>query len=167
LARHPNVVFRDIFRQLEKISLFFSNFPAILYSPVRCSLAIVQVIEMEIHHEISRGIVIVTFSGWLDTTSAGKFLEYCVLLPPATPIIFDLSGLSFLSRTGLRALLRFRNMRASTGSVVVIAGSRGFVDTALKMNRFNRLFPMYPSVADAIPAIATAAAPIPRVWGGA
>ena len=144
---------------MEKIPCFLSNFPALLYSPAKCSPhSIVQVKKMEIRHTMSPGIVIVTLAGWLDTASSGAFLEYCATLP-AVPVILDFSELIYLSSTGLRALLRFRRERTREGAEVVISGSRGFTHAVLRMSRFDRFFRSYPSVADAVEAIAKIASP--------
>jgi len=121
---------------------------------------------MEIRHTMSQGIVIITPAGWLDTASSEAFLEYCATLP-AVPVILDLSEITYLSSTGLRALRRFRRERTREGADVVISGSRGLAYAVLRMNGFDRIFPLYPSAADAVASIAKIALPAPGARGSA
>jgi len=121
---------------------------------------------MEIRYTMSQGIAIVAPAGWLDTGSSEAFLEYCATVPRG-PVILDLSGLTYLSSTGLRALLRFRKERTQEGTEIVLAGSRGFVYAVLRMSGFDRLFRLYPSSADAIETIAKIAPSAPRARGRA
>jgi anti-anti-sigma factor len=122
---------------------------------------------MEIHNDISQGITIVTLAGRFDTTSVSvpEFEEYCATLP-AGPVILDLSGLTCLSSIG-RALLLLKREMAKKGKTVVIAGNKSFGDSVLRMSGFDPLFPLYSSVTEAIPAIATTGIPVPGTWGGA
>ncbi|ABS54570.1 anti-sigma-factor antagonist [Methanoregula boonei 6A8] len=115
---------------------------------------------MEISQTVSQGIIIVTPAGWLDTASSEEFLKYCTALPKA-PVILDLSGLSYVSSIGLRALLQFGKEQRQRGADVVIAGSKGFVHSVLRMSGFDQLFLMYSSAADAIQAIAGPATKVP------
>ena len=112
-----------------------------------------QVKKLEISHTISQGVIIVTTTGWLDTDSSEEFLKYCTALPTA-PVILDLSNLTYISSIGLRALLQFEKARREQGTVVVLAGSKGFVLSVLKMSGFDQIFLMYPSAADAMQVIA-------------
>ena len=108
---------------------------------------------MEISHTISRGVIVVTPTGWLDTAASDEFLQYCTGLPHA-PVILDISGLSYISSTGIRALLQFGKGQRLQGADVVIVGSQGFVHSVLYMSGMDQVFLMYPSVADAIQVIA-------------
>jgi anti-anti-sigma factor len=114
--------------------------------------SIEEVKKMEISHTISQGVIIVIPTGWLDTTSSEEFLKYCTALP-AGPVILDLSNLTYISSIGLKALLQFEKGRREQGTMVVIAGSRGFVNSVIRMSGFDQLFLMYPSAADAIRVI--------------
>ncbi|WP_325409063.1 STAS domain-containing protein [Methanoregula sp.] len=115
---------------------------------------------MEICHTQSQGVVIVTPTGWLDAAASEDFSKYCTALPSA-PVILDLSGLTYISSTGLRAVLQFGKKRREQGTDVVISGSSGFVRSVLRMSGFDQLFLMYPSVADAIQVIGRPAATMP------
>jgi len=117
------------------------------------TLPIAQVKRMEIGHTISRGVVIVTLSQWFDTAAAEEFLKYCATLP-AGPVILDLSGLTYISSTGLRGLLQFGKDRREKGSDVVLAGTGGFVLSVIRMSGFDQLFLMYPNTAEALQAVA-------------
>ena len=114
--------------------------------------SIAQVKMLEIGHTISQGVIIVTPTGWLDTASYEEFLKYCTALP-AGPVILDLSNLTYISSAGLRALRQFEKGRRDQGTMVVIAGSKGFVHSVIRMSGFDQLFLMYPSAADAIQVI--------------
>jgi len=121
---------------------------------------------MEIRHTMSQGVVIVAPAGWLDTTSSEEFLDYCTTLP-AAPVILDLSGLTYISSTGLRTLLRFGKGQRQQGTDVSIAGSRGFVRSILRMSGFDQFFLMYPSLTDAIETIAKISSSAPGARGSA
>jgi anti-sigma B factor antagonist len=114
--------------------------------------SIAQVKMLEIGHTISQGVIIVTPTGWLDTASYEEFLKYCTALP-AGPVILDLSNLTYISSAGLRALRQFEKGRRDQGTMVVIAGSKGFVHSVIRMSGFDQLFLMYPSTANAIQVI--------------
>jgi len=107
---------------------------------------------MEISHTISQGVITVTPVKWLDAAASEEFLQYCTTLP-AGPVILDLSGLTYISSTGLRGLLQFGKERRNQGTDVVLSGCSGFVLSVLRMSGFDRLFLMYPSVADALAAM--------------
>lgn len=111
-----------------------------------------QVKKLQICHTISQGVIIVTPTEWLDTASSEEFLKYCTALP-AGPVILDLSNLTYISSIGLRALRQFEKGRREQGTMVVIAGSRGFVNSVIRMSGFDQLFLMYPTAADAIQVI--------------
>jgi anti-anti-sigma factor len=121
------------------------------------SIALVK--KMEICHTLSQGVIIVTPTGWLDAAASEDFLKYCTALPAAA-VILDLSGLTYISSIGIRALLLFGKERREQGRDVVLAGSKGFVHSVIRMCGCNQLFLMYPSAADAIQAIAKPAAPV-------
>ena len=108
--------------------------------------------KLQICHTISQGVIIVTPTEWLDTASSEEFLKYCTALP-AGPVILDFSNLTYISSIGLRALRQFEKGRREQGTMVVIAGSRGFVNSVIRMSGFDQLFLMYPTAADAIQVI--------------
>jgi len=121
---------------------------------------------MEIRHTLSQGIVILTPAGRLNAASSAVFLDYCATLP-AVPAILDLSEITSLSSTGLRALLRFRKERTQEGADVVIPGSRGLAYGGLRRDGFDRIFRLYPSAADAVAAIVRIVSPAPGARGSA
>jgi len=72
-------------------------------------------------------------------------------------IVFDLSGLEYVSSAGLRCfMLAARQARARQGRIV-IASMRPVVAEIFQISRFNLVFDVYPSVRDALAAISPAA----------
>ena len=112
-----------------------------------------EVKKMEIGQTISQGVIIVTVAEWLDSASSENFLKYCTALP-VSPVIIDLSGLTYISSAGIRALLQFEKDRRQQGITVAIVGSKGFVLSVLKMSGFDQIFLMYPSVTEAMQVMA-------------
>jgi anti-anti-sigma factor len=104
---------------------------------------------MEIQKTFSQGMMIVAVVGKLDTRTTPDFQKTCADLPD-TPTILDLSGLDYLSSSGLRALLELKRSFSRKGTSVVIAGSRGLVDKVIRVSGFEQIFSLYPSVPEAL-----------------
>ena len=108
---------------------------------------------MQIRADKTGGTTILSLAGRLDTRTTPDFLRYMAGRDPE-PVILDLSGLEYLSSTGLRALLQLRRDYAKQAMPVVIAGSGGLVDKVLRMSGFEQVFTLYPAVPDAVRAVA-------------
>lgn len=112
---------------------------------------------MEIYQSISQGVTIVTLIGRLDTNSISEF-EIDRRTWMAGPIILEMSGLDYINSSGLRALLQLKRDCTKKNTSIVFAGSRGSVDKVIRLSGFENLFPRYPSVEDALQAVAVGSA---------
>lgn len=113
---------------------------------------------MEIQQCTSCGVNIVTIIGKLDTVSTVVF-ENDRGVWPSGPVILDLCRLDYISSSGLRAFLQLKRDYARLQVPVVIAGCFGTVEEVLNMTGFDTLFPIYPTVQDAL-AVLGAPGPI-------
>jgi anti-sigma B factor antagonist len=112
---------------------------------------------MEIFQSISEGVTIVTLIGRLDTNSTSEFEEDRRTWM-AGPIIIDMSGLDYISSSGLRLFLQLKRDCAKKNTSIVFAGSRGSVEKIIRMSGFENIFPQYLSVEDALQAVAAGCA---------
>jgi anti-sigma B factor antagonist len=112
---------------------------------------------MEIYQSISQGVTIVTLIGRLDTNSTSEFEEDRRTWM-AGPIILDMSGLDYISSSGLRVFLQLKRDCAKKNTSIVFAGSRGSVEKIIRMSGFENLFRQFPSVQDAMQAVTAAGA---------
>ncbi|WP_292371049.1 STAS domain-containing protein [Methanoregula sp. UBA64] len=107
---------------------------------------------MDIRYTGMDGMLVAAISGRFDNDAVPEFKSARESWPVA-PTVLDLSGLTYLSSSGLRELLALRRDFSRQGVPVVIAGSTGFVSRILTVSGFAEVFVTYPTVADAAKAI--------------
>jgi anti-anti-sigma factor len=73
-------------------------------------------------------------------------------------IVLDLSGVTYLSSSGLRAMLHARRQAQAGGGDVLLSGMTPRVREIFEMIGFNSLFHVFDHVADAAAAFAKSAA---------
>jgi anti-anti-sigma factor len=108
---------------------------------------------VEINHNTIQGANIVTLTGRFDVEGTGKFEERSKAWVVG-PIILDLSRLDYISSSGLRAFLQLKRNCANKGTPVFIVGTFGLVGKAIRLSGFENIFPRYPTVKDALHAVA-------------
>jgi anti-sigma B factor antagonist len=108
---------------------------------------------MEIQDTESEGLMVVAVTGKIDARTIKEFDERCEALPVMTTI-FDLSGLEYMSSHALRTLLHMKREFAKQSMPVILAGSKGLVEKLLRVSGFDQVFPLYPTVNDAVKAVA-------------
>lgn len=79
--------------------------------------------------------------GRIDGTNAGVVeSELKTILEASGPnLIFDLSGIEYLSSAGLRVVLVAAKSTRATGGKLVLAGPRPAISEILKMSGFDRI----------------------------
>lgn len=107
---------------------------------------------MEIRYTGSDGTMVASITGKLDARTIPEFQDACASWP-VVPTVLDLTGLRYMSSSALRALLQLKRAFAQQGVPVVIAGSSGLVDKVLQVSGFEQIFPLFPSVDDAVRAM--------------
>lgn len=97
------------------------------------------------------GHTVLAVSGELDlaTTSALRDRIAGVLEDAATPVIIDLSGVTFCDATGLALLVDVKRRAQAHALTVSLAGPRRNVSKLLRITGLDQAFAMYPSVTTA------------------
>lgn len=102
------------------------------------------------------GVVVVSLSGELDMSTVD---QAATALKEATstdaPVVLDMTGLRFFSSAGLNLLLQLREDARERHLDVRLAGNQRVVARPLELTGLTELFPVYPSVAQAIAARAS------------
>lgn len=73
-------------------------------------------------------------------------------------ILFDLTGLDYISSAGLRVLMLASKKVTPAGGKVVLAAPQSVVKEILEISRFQFVFPIHKTVADGIAALSAKAA---------
>lgn len=101
----------------------------------------------------SDGVIVVSLSGELDMSTVDRA---ATALKEATttdsPVVLDLTGLRFFSSAGLNLLLQLREDAQERQLDVRLAGNQRVVARPLELTGLTELFPIYPSVAEAVAA---------------
>jgi anti-sigma B factor antagonist len=109
---------------------------------------------MEIHERPSNveGVRLLALDGGLDHSNADGFTEKMeALLKGGTPrVVLDLERLTYASSWGLAALVRIHHRYRARGGNVAFANLHSAVATLLRVSHLDRLFDLYPTVAEAI-----------------
>jgi anti-anti-sigma factor len=97
------------------------------------------------------GHTVLAVSGELDlaTTSALHDRMVNVLKETTTPLIIDLSGVSFCDATGLALLVGVKRRAKLRGLTVLLAGPRRNVSKLLRITGLDHAFATYPSLTTA------------------
>lgn len=87
---------------------------------------------------------IVTVTGRLDAATAPLLdTTLCGIIDQGnTALLFDFSGLSYISSAGLRVLLSTRKKVQAHNGTVVLCGLQPFVREVFEMTGFTRIFPV-------------------------
>jgi anti-sigma B factor antagonist len=97
------------------------------------------------------GHTVLTVGGELDiaTTAALRVEIVKVLAATTTPVIIDLSGVSFCDASGLALLVGAQRRAKADGRTVVLAGLRPNVLKLLHITGLDRAFTIHPTLAAA------------------
>lgn len=111
---------------------------------------------MDIELEDVDGITVATLFGELDGRTAPDVQEKLLLLPERRQkILLDMSGVSYISSAGLRALLMlYRQM--SNGQGVALAGLSENIRDIMSVTGFLDFFDDYATVDEGLEALRTA-----------
>ena len=90
----------------------------------------------------------------LDSVIAAELkAEFLILAQPdVQTLVLDLSGVEYIDSAGLSALLLAQRQQTHHGGDVRIAGARDEVRSLLVLTALDRVFPMYPTVEEALAA---------------
>ena len=96
---------------------------------------------MTIDREFSDGKLTLKVAGRLDTNTSSE-LEAELKLEGLTEIVFDFSGLEYISSAGLRVLMMAQKSMASSGGKVKVARPNEMVKGILDMTGLSSVFEM-------------------------
>ncbi|MFF9640922.1 STAS domain-containing protein [Kitasatospora aureofaciens] len=98
----------------------------------------------------SDGVVVARLAGELDLDSVDVVRLDPAVLSGATHLLFDLAELDFCDSSGLNALLRLRAEAALQGIEVGLCAPGERVRLLLRVTGTDQVFPLHPSVEDAL-----------------
>jgi anti-sigma B factor antagonist len=99
------------------------------------------------------GITIVSIDGEIDGRTAPQLEAGLASWPGRDRVVLDLSGVSYLSSAGLRALLLIHRRVAGENGRLVLAGVASTVADTMKVTGFLRYFVLLETRADAVAAL--------------
>jgi len=73
-------------------------------------------------------------------------------------IVFDLSGLDYISSGGLRCFMLASNEARARGGKIIVASPRPVVAEIFQISRFNLIFDVHPTLRQALAAVSPEAA---------
>src|SRR5690606_26094245 len=98
------------------------------------------------------GNLIIAPSGRIDTATSSEFDRAlsAVIDRGDIHLVIDLTGLDYISSTGLSAFLTAAKKIRAAGGRMALAGLNNRIRLVFEMSGFLRLFPVFPSVDAAV-----------------
>jgi anti-sigma B factor antagonist len=111
---------------------------------------------MEIEFETVDGITVVTLFGELDSRTAPIVQEKLLDLPsPEARALLDMSGVSYISSAGLRALLMLYRRMANSDGRVALVGLTESIRDVMTITGFLDFFAAYDTLAEGVAALSS------------
>ena len=90
--------------------------------------------------------------GRLDSTSTPELEQRVVLClnEGAKNLVMDFSELDYINSAGLRILVMSYQRLLPLGGQVMVCGARDYIDEIFLISGYNKIFPMYPDLDQAI-----------------
>lgn len=109
---------------------------------------------MNINESRRDGQLIVAPIGRLDSNTAPALDRHlsAVIQRGDTQIVMDLSGLDYISSTGLSVFLSAAKKNKAAGGRLALCGLNSRIRLVFEMSGFLRLFPIFPTVDAAVAA---------------
>ncbi|MCX7019699.1 MAG: STAS domain-containing protein [bacterium] len=111
---------------------------------------------MEIKESTSGTSEVLTITGKIDVTTSGQLQDAIIagINRGGCDFVLDLSGADYISSSGLRVLLIVIKRLKEQGGRLVIAAASGHIREVFDIAGFTPLFPMYPTIDEALAALA-------------
>lgn len=111
---------------------------------------------MDIQLQAIKGNIVVTLAGrWDSKTSPDVEAQLLPVIQPGSCILLDLTGVSYMSSSGLRTLLiLYRSVTEGQGRIVLAGLSERLQDTML-ITGFLHHFTVYDTVENGLAALAS------------
>ena len=107
----------------------------------------------------SDGCLVMTVAGEVDLDNSHRLRDAFADADPDLPLILDLSRVSFMDSIGLSTLAQANRDISARGGAFVLVPS-GALTQLITVSGLDRILATYPSVAAALAAVGTAAAPL-------
>jgi anti-sigma B factor antagonist len=101
------------------------------------------------------GSTLVRADGRIDKSNAGAFKDALMtgVTKAKDAVVVDMGGVDYISSAGLRSLMLALRSAKADRKGFVLAGLSPRVLEIFTISQFNRMFPMYPEVPDALAAV--------------
>lgn len=109
---------------------------------------------MELTKRATDNALVVDIVGKLDTQTAGSAMDQLREYLGANDgnLLINLSGLDFVSSSGLRVILRAAKLMRTKGGDMKVCGARGVVKEVLEISGFDSLLDLHDEEAQALAA---------------
>ncbi|HSW15571.1 MAG TPA: STAS domain-containing protein [Solimonas sp.] len=112
---------------------------------------------MELTARQQADAVVLPLQGRIDHMNAQTFAQalqpYVAACRSGGPrLVFDLSGLEYISSAGLRVFMLAAKQAAPAGGRIALAAPQAVVREILEISRFNLVFPLHDSLDEALAA---------------
>jgi len=107
---------------------------------------------VDFESSIENGVVVVAVAGRLDTLTTTQYVERIreLIAGEPTRLVLNFEGLSYISSAGLEGLLITAKLLKGSGGQLRIANMKGHVKTVFQIAKFDTIFNVQESVADAV-----------------
>jgi anti-anti-sigma factor len=97
---------------------------------------------MELNRDEEQGVVVIRASGRLDELAAQETEKTLAAVLRESPekMLVDMSGVEYVSSSGLRVLLMLSKAMKKQGGRLVLCGLSPFVAEVFEISSFNRMF---------------------------
>lgn len=118
---------------------------------------------MDVSTQLVADVLLIHVSGRIDFTNSKEFED--VLLPKLADIpkeqgkaLLDLSGLTYISSSGLRVLMLVSKKVHALKGAIAVAALQPTVMEVFEISRFDKVFKVYGSVGEALETLSPEAA---------
>ena len=96
--------------------------------------------------------LVMEVKGRLDAVTSPKLEEECLALIDRgeKTLVMDLGGVEYISSAGLRTILVLARKLDGSGGQIRFCGLKGMVQEVFSISGFTSLFPVFPSVTEAL-----------------
>ncbi|MDT8357631.1 MAG: STAS domain-containing protein, partial [Methanomicrobiaceae archaeon] len=119
---------------------------------------------MEVRSDRERGILVLSLEGRLDMQGALDFEELIreEVRGPDNAVVLDMSGVSYLSSAGIRAIVRLEKILKPRGGGLHIAGVQPYALSVLELTGFSNLLSLHSTPDEAVHAARSVLGPTGR-----
>lgn len=109
---------------------------------------------LELSDRHVESIAVLNVTGRIDMTTSDAFRDRLLgMLDGGKPLVIDMSGVSYISSAGLRALMIGSRQAHSAGTRLAVAAPQPVVMEIFKISRFDKVLSCHASVDDALAAV--------------